>query len=123
MIFLPAYTTVCGIEVYSVIHVDLQKSTASLEYYVAVKTLNFFSDGPATQYKQKGNFFLLSTEPLSKGFSVVNWNLFETIHGKGAPDGVGGAIKRAADRLVSPGKDIYPMRSPCTESYSQQKRP
>ena len=74
--------------------------------YPAVKTLHFFSDGPATQYKQKGNFFLLSTEPLSKGFSVVNWNFFEASHGKGALDGVGGAIKRAADRLVSHGKDI-----------------
>ena len=65
--------------------------------YPAVKTLNFFSDGPATQYKQKRNFFLLSTEPLSKGFNVVNWNFFEASHGKGAPDSVGGAIKRAAD--------------------------
>jgi hypothetical protein len=27
-----------------------------------VSVLHFFSDGPRTQYKQKGNFFLFSTE-------------------------------------------------------------
>ncbi|CAG6016110.1 unnamed protein product, partial [Menidia menidia] len=30
----------------------------------------------------------------------------EKSHGKGAPDGVGGVLKRTADRLVSEGKDI-----------------
>lgn len=59
-----------------------------------VKKLHFFSDGPATQYRQKGNFYLLSTEPYKLGFENINWNYFEAGHGKGAPDGVGGALKR-----------------------------
>ncbi|KAJ8385517.1 hypothetical protein AAFF_G00185530 [Aldrovandia affinis] len=37
---------------------------------------------------------------------VGTWNFFEASHGKGAPDGVGGLLKRTADRLVSHGKDI-----------------
>jgi hypothetical protein len=74
--------------------------------YPTVKILHFFSDGPATQYKQKGNFYMLSNETFRRGFDLVNWNFFEAGHGKGAPDGIGGAIKRTADRLVSHGKDI-----------------
>lgn len=63
-----------------------------------VTRLHFFSDGPATQYRQKGNFLLLSTEPFKRGF--------EANHSKGAPDGVGGTLKRSADRLVCLGEDI-----------------
>ena len=40
------------------------------------------------------------------GFQSGTWNFFEASHGKGAPDGVGGLLKRTADRLVSHGKDI-----------------
>lgn len=65
-----------------------------------------FSDGPATQYKQKGNFFCLSTEPFDLGFEEVSWNYFEASHGKGAPDGIGGSLKRTADRLIRLGTDI-----------------
>ncbi|CAH1973415.1 unnamed protein product [Acanthoscelides obtectus] len=35
-----------------------------------------------------------------------SWNYWESGHGKGAPDGVGGVTKRTADRLVAEGKDI-----------------
>ncbi|XDV36664.1 hypothetical protein PO909_006404 [Leuciscus waleckii] len=64
------------------------------------------SDGPANQYRQKGNFYLLSTEPYKLGFENINWNYFEAEHGKGAPDGVGGALKRSADRAIKHGEDI-----------------
>lgn len=36
----------------------------------------------------------------------VTWSFFEASHGKGAPDGVGAALKRQADTLVRQGKDI-----------------
>lgn len=75
------------------------------ERFPQVSRLHFFSDGPATQYRQKGNFFLLSSEPFRRGFDVT-WNFFEANHGKGAPDGVGGTLKRSADRLVCMGEDI-----------------
>ncbi|XP_034093341.1 uncharacterized protein LOC117560540 [Gymnodraco acuticeps] len=74
--------------------------------YPSVEVVHFFSDGPCTQYRQKGNFFLLSTELMNRGFKRGTWNFFEASHGKGAPDGVGGLLKRMADRLVSQGHDI-----------------
>ena len=71
-----------------------------------VRRLHFFSDGPATQYKQKQNFFYLCTEPFKSGFDSINWNFFEASHGKGAPDGIGGSLKRSADKLVRLEEDI-----------------
>ncbi len=61
----------------------------------------FFSDGPSTQYRQKGNFYLFCTKLQQYEFQTGTWNFLEASHGKGAPDG-----KRTADRLVSHGKDI-----------------
>lgn len=34
------------------------------------------------------------------------WNYHEAGHGKGAPDGIEGTVKRTTDRLISEGKDI-----------------
>lgn len=36
--------------------------------YPNITFLHFFSDGPVTQYKQKKNFYLLSTEIFKLGF-------------------------------------------------------
>lgn len=71
-----------------------------------VSVLHFLSDGPCTQYKQRGNFYLFSTELDKRGFKAGSWNFFEASHGKGAPDGVVGALKRAADKMVAKGRDI-----------------
>lgn len=68
--------------------------------------VHILGDGPATQYRQKGNFFYLSTEPYKYGFKEITWNFFEASHGKGAPDDVDGALKRSADRIVAHGGDI-----------------
>lgn len=76
------------------------------ENHPDVTCLHFFSDGPASQYKQKANFHLLSTVPFEKGFSTTTWNFFEASHGKGAPDGIGGTLKRTADNLVRQGQDL-----------------
>ncbi|KAK1878039.1 Enolase [Dissostichus eleginoides] len=81
------------------------------ERHPQVSILHFFSDGPATQYRQKGNFFYLSTEPYKYGFKEITWNFFEASHGKGAPDGVGGVLKRSADRIVAHGGDIPDAQS------------
>lgn len=40
------------------------------------------------------------------GFANATWNFSEPSHGKGAPDGVGAAVKRVADGLVCKGIDI-----------------
>lgn len=71
-----------------------------------VDTLHCFSDGPCTQYRQKGNFFLFSTKLFEKKFKAGTWNFSEAGHGKGAADGIGAVLKRTADRLVSLHADI-----------------
>lgn len=53
----------------------------------------------------------LSTEPYKYGFKQLTWNFFEASHGKGAPDGVGGALKRSADRIVAHGRAIPDAQS------------
>jgi hypothetical protein len=71
-----------------------------------VTTIFFFATVLATQYKQRGNFDLFCTDIFKKGFTRGTWNYFEASHGKGAPDGVGGTLKRRVDRLVSQGVHI-----------------
>lgn len=39
-------------------------------------------------------------------FEKASWPFFEAAHGKGATDGIGGAVKRALDKKVSFGHDI-----------------
>ncbi|CAC5410487.1 unnamed protein product [Mytilus coruscus] len=46
-----------------------------------------------------------------RGFISVSWNFHENDHGKGAPDGIGGALTRAANRHVLQGKDILDTAS------------
>ncbi|MES9906221.1 MAG: hypothetical protein ABW168_26520, partial [Sedimenticola sp.] len=77
----------------------------------AVDTIHFYSDGPTSQYRQKGNFYFFSTEVFALGFKGATWNFHEAGHGKGIPDGVGGTLKRAADRRVSYGADIIDAHS------------
>ncbi|CAJ1066393.1 hypothetical protein KUCAC02_023480 [Xyrichtys novacula] len=74
--------------------------------YPQVTTMHFWSDGPSKQYKNKKNFFLLSSVPPTLGFERTTWNFFPTSHGKGAPDGIGGTVKRTADNLVLRGNDV-----------------
>lgn len=72
-----------------------------------ITTIHFFSDGPATQYWQKQNFYFISHRIFNEyNFIRVTWNFFEAGHGKGAADGVGGYLKRIADEKVAAGSDI-----------------
>ena len=49
---------------------------------------------------------MLSQAPFDLGFTKITWNFFKASHGKGAPDGVGGSLKRTADKLTRTGTDI-----------------
>ena len=71
-----------------------------------ITTVHFVSDGPTTQYRNKSNFYLASVIPRKLGYAHVTWNFLEASHGKGAADGIGGAVKRQADRFVAEGNDI-----------------
>ena len=71
-----------------------------------IKKIHFISDGPTSQYRNKTNFFLLANTPFTLGFTSLTWNFLECGHGKGPADGIGAAIKNAADRIVAHGGDI-----------------
>lgn len=79
--------------------------------------LVFFSDGPTSQYKNRNNcHFLITNVPkYFKKLQELSWNFSESGHGKGPMDGVGGSLKRKADRLVLQGADITCAREFCTK--------
>ncbi|CAH0552477.1 unnamed protein product [Brassicogethes aeneus] len=72
-----------------------------------VKIVHFQSDGPSTQYRNKKMFNILANH-ISKDLKAekVYWHFSESGHGKGAPDGIGAAVKQLADALVARGSDI-----------------
>jgi len=49
--------------------------------------VQFFSDGAASQFKQKFLFIDLTSLKEEYKFDTVMWNFFATRHGKGAVDG------------------------------------
>ncbi|XP_047041242.1 uncharacterized protein LOC124645471 [Helicoverpa zea] len=70
-----------------------------------IKRIHIFSDGPSSQYRQKNNFFLINY--FSSFYNVdITWSFFESGHGKGVADAIGGVVKRCLDRQVSYGQDI-----------------
>lgn len=78
----------------------------------SIETVHFVSDGPTTRYCCKQNFYLFSTQLLENfHFKSGLWNFLEAGHGKGPADGIGGAIKRAADAFVANGGSITNAKS------------
>lgn len=72
-----------------------------------LRKVDFLSDGPSMQYRNKKMFYLAATL-VAKELQVdsLHWHYSEKGHGKGAPDGIGGCIKRLADTIVSHVRDI-----------------
>lgn len=58
-----------------------------------VKEINCFSDGAASQFKQRYHFRNL-TKIANERKIDLNWHFFATSHGKGVVDGIGGIVKR-----------------------------
>ncbi|CAG4960799.1 unnamed protein product [Colias eurytheme] len=65
------------------------------------------------QYKNKFMFHLVyhHINDLFPDATFFAWNYSEPGHGKGAPDSVGGTLKRTADKAVAEGKDIVNLKS------------
>lgn len=69
----------------------------------SIKSVQVFSDGPSSQFKQRylfSNLFLFEQHHNIK----LTWNFFATSHGKGVVDGIGGTVKRAVWRHMKTGK-------------------
>ena len=62
-----------------------------------LKKITYFSDGAASQYKNRKNFNNLCHHELDFGVKA-EWHFSATSHGKGACDGLGGTVKRQAAR-------------------------
>lgn len=90
--------------------------------YSHIDTIHFHSDGLSTQYRQKHNFYLMCTKLFNYRFCNMTWSFFEASHGKGPADGIGGFLKRSADKIVANGEDIADVFQLClTEKYKQNQ--
>ena len=67
--------------------------------YPELKEVHIFSDGTASQFKNKFIFKLLCVLKEKLQLDLM-WHFFATSHGKGAVDGIGGSIKRKALNMV-----------------------
>lgn len=63
----------------------------------AIDKVTFFSDGAASQYKNKKNFYNLCIIEEEQNCKV-EWHFFATSHGKGPCDALGGTLKRMATK-------------------------
>ncbi|XP_060564869.1 uncharacterized protein LOC132724071 [Ruditapes philippinarum] len=68
-----------------------------------LRKVYYWTDGPSSQYKNKTAFFITSNHDELLG-PKADWNYFESGHGKGACDGIGGTAKRMADQSIRQGK-------------------
>ena len=58
----------------------------------SLEEIAFFSDGPASQFKQ--NYLIHNLTRMSYEYELIlSWHYFATSHGSGVVDGIGGNIK------------------------------
>ena len=69
------------------------------EKYVSIETIDIFSDGAASQFKQRYLFSNLHSWEMEHDIKLY-WNFFATSHGKGVVDGIGGTVKRTVWRHI-----------------------
>ncbi|CAF3986560.1 unnamed protein product [Rotaria sordida] len=65
-----------------------------------VTTLNFISDSPVSQYRNKTTIYFM-TKYAQKEEIGIKWVYLESGHGKGVADAVGAALKRQFDEAIS----------------------
>ena len=86
--------------------------------HVDVKTLHVFTDYPI---QAEWELLLHVNKPFDFGFHTISWHFFESGHGNGAPDVIGGALKRTADRQVKLER-IY-RRPKCCMMFCRKQHP
>ncbi|XP_052087680.1 uncharacterized protein LOC127724675 [Mytilus californianus] len=70
-----------------------------------LKKIHYWTDSPSSQYRNKTAFYLVSDHQNLFGVDAT-WNYFETGHGKGPCDRIGGTSKRIADQAIKQGKIV-----------------
>eukprot|EP00731_Ephydatia_muelleri_P033645 Em0034g27a len=77
------------------VHLFVRKLLEFLTAKIVVEKVYYFSDGAASQYKNRKNFVNLAFH--MEDFKLpAEWHFFATAHGKGPYDGLGGTVKRGA---------------------------
>ena len=78
---------------------------SDIQNFTEVEKLKVFSDGAASQFKQR---YVLSLLPVfSQQYGIqMSWNFFATSHGKGVVDGHGGSTKGAVWRRIRCGEKV-----------------
>ena len=71
------------------------------EKYPAIKKIHIFTDGAASQFKNKYIFCFICVKLPALYDIHISWDFFATSHGKGAVDGIGGTIKRTVAAQVN----------------------
>lgn len=69
--------------------------------YPALKNVHIFTDGAASQFKNKYIFSFICVKLPALCNINISWNFFATSHGKGAVDGIGVTVKRMVAAQVS----------------------
>ena len=70
-----------------------------------IETLHYLSDSPTSQYRNSTIFGLMAHHKTSFNIKATS-SYFESGHGKGPYDGIGGAVKRSADTAIKKGQLI-----------------
>lgn len=70
-------------------------------------------------YRNRRNFGIFSQLHTFGNFKSASWNFSESGHGKGAADGIGGSLKRKADKLLAHGEDITNVALQRADSSTQ----
>ncbi|XP_061183299.1 uncharacterized protein LOC133191568 [Saccostrea echinata] len=68
-----------------------------------VSTIHYWTDSPTSQYRNKTIIDFVANHKSTHGMNA-RWNYFESGHGKGPCDGLGGTVKRLADEAMRSGK-------------------
>ena len=89
--------------------------------YPTIETINTFSDGAASQFKQRYLFSNLHTWEQNTQTNII-WNFFATSHGKGAVDGLGGTVKHSVWRFVKAGGNA-PLDAMSYSEIAHQRNP
>ena len=70
-----------------------------------VKFVDFWSDGPSSQFKNRFAASMINYFQKEKSITI-RWNYFASSHGKGPVDGVGAIIKRFVTQKIMTRKSI-----------------
>lgn len=71
-----------------------------------VQVCHYWTDSPTSQYRNKLIFDIIANHMELYNCAAV-WNYFESGHGKGPCDGLGGMVKRMADVAINTGKVVF----------------